>query len=270
MLKKILLGLSVVLISGFLVYYNTTTINPEQLKIREEIIVSDKADEKLNNLLISYFSDVRFNELDNDKLFDRAVLIIRDFKPDLIIFGGDLFSSSPSGEDLEKVKNALCDLNPRYGKYAVLGELDLKYRDSIEQLYRDCNIKILDNENVQIGLDTHSFLNLVGLDLGHDHSACFSGLNNSYFTLAVGHYPDRFDEITNYSFDYMLSGHSLGIQLNIPLFSLFSRNEGYEKYTHGKTFKNDHVLDISNGLGMAEKKARFNSDAEIVFYRFSN
>lgn len=270
MLKRILIGLLIVFLGAFLIYYNTVSINPSQLKIREEIIRTDKSDEQLDKLMIAYFSDVRFNELDNRELFHKAVDTIADFKPDLIIFGGDMFSSHPSENDLDEVRTALSNINPRYGKYAVLGELDLKYRETMEELYSDTGFRILDNDNVQIGLGSRSFLNIVGLNLGHDYQSCFSGLNSSYFTMAICHYPDRFDDIENYAFDYMLSGHSLGMQLNIPLIRLFNRNEGFEKYAHGKTIRNGHTLDISNGVGMAERKARFNSDAEVVFYRFSS
>ena len=269
MFKKITLIVITLLISGFLIYFNTTRVNPEQLKIRDEVIVSPKINEKLNGLVIGYFSDVRFNELDNEKLFLKAVETLADFKPDIIIFGGDLFSSAPSESDLEKVKDAFSSLKPRYGKYAVFGELDLKNREQLNQLYEETNIKLLDNENVQIGLDNSSFINLIGLDLSHDHQICFSGINSEYFTLVCGHYPDAFDDVIDNSFDYMLAGHSLGIQFNIPLVNLFTREEGYEKYAHGKTIRNDHTLDITNGIGMKERKARFLSDGEIVFYRLS-
>ena len=270
MFKKILLIVVALFISGFLIYFNTTKVNPFQLKIRDEVIVSPKINNKIDGLLIGYFSDVRFNELDNEELFLKAVNALKDFKPDVIIFGGDMFSISPSESDLEKVRLALSDLKPRYGKYAVLGELDRKYIEQITQLYEDTNIIILDNDNVLIGLDNDSFINLIGLDLNHDHQSCFSGINSDYYTLVCGHYPDSFDEISDYPFDYMLAGHSLGIQLNIPLVNLFTRDEGFEIYAHGKTIRNGHTLDITNGVGMKERKARFLSDGEIVFYRLSH
>ena len=65
----------------------------------------------------------------------------------------------------------------------------------------------------------------------------------------------------------MLSGHSLGGQIYLPIISLFTRNEGCKKYYTGKITKNGKTLDITNGVGRIHNNARFLADSEIVLYR---
>ena len=96
----------------------------------------------------------------------------------------------------------------------------------------------------------------------------FSYANANYYTLVTSHCPDIFDSILGYHSDLLLSGHSRGGQIYIPLLSLFGRDYGCKKYYHGKTTKDGATIDVSNGLGMIGDKARFLADAEIVLYTF--
>ena len=53
----------------------------------------------------------------------------------------------------------------------------------------------------------------------------------------------------------------------IPLINVFNRPFGAINYYHGKSGNSNKMLDITNGVGLKEKSARFMADAEIVFYQ---
>ena len=68
----------------------------------------------------------------------------------------------------------------------------------------------------------------------------------------------------------MLSGHSLGGQVYIPLINLFYRPEGAINYYHGKYNNGNTILDITNGIGTINKNIRLFADAEIVTYKLKS
>lgn len=251
-------------------WHNATQVNPKQLNIREEKIVSGKIDEDLDGLLISCFSDLYYGEFIDKSFMDDVINKISSFKPDVIIFGGDLFPASFTEGQYEELKQCLSQLKARYGKYAVLGDSDHSSKDKSTALLEECGFRILNNEKKQINIDINSSFDLVGIDslIGGDPdvASSFSTVDPATFTLAVTHCPDLFDQTEGYSCDYMFAGHSRGGQIYLPLINIFFREAGCEKYYHGKTNRNGSTLDITNGVGRHNKDARLLADAEIVLY----
>lgn len=273
MFKRITIILACIVVVSLLSYMNATRININQLQLRQEILRSEKIDEDLDGLLIAYFSDLYYGEyLDTvylDKLFNK----IKDFNPDLILFGGDLLSFSYdklNQEEKDYLVNNLKGLNAKYGKYAALGEFDIKQLDTIYSIYSLSDFTILNNTNRMIGVDKNSFINIIGIDSLVDGSPnpseAFLGANSDYYSIVLSHCPDIFDDLQAYNYEYLLSGHSRGGQINIPIINLFTRQLGYEKYLSGKITKNNKTLDISNGIGRMNVNARLNADSELVLY----
>ena len=273
MFKRITIILACVVVVSFLSYINATRINIKQLQLRQEILQSEKIDEDLDGFLIAYFSDLYYGEyLDKvylDKLFNK----INDFNPDLILFGGDLLSFSYdklNQEEKEYLINNLKNLNAKYGKYAVLGEYDIRQLDTIYSIYSLSDFTVLNNANRMIGVDKNSFINIIGIDSLVDGSPnpseAFLGTNDNYYSIILSHCPDIFDDLQAYNYEYLLSGHSRGGQINIPVINLFTRQVGCKKYLSGKITKNNKTLDINNGIGQINVNARLNADSELVLY----
>ena len=129
---------------------------------------------------------------------------------------------------------------------------------------------MLDNQEALIAVDSDSCFRIVGIDAlvngNPDPATAFTSSHSSYYTIAVSHCPDILDTVKNYDADLLLSGHSRGSQVWLPLISFFTREDGCQKYNRGKTTKGGTTLDITNGLGRIAKDARFLADAEIVLY----
>ena len=275
MSKKIILALLTLSIFIGISYYNATVINTKQISTKQETLKSNKIDEDIDGLLIAYFSDLYYGSFIDKEYIDNLINTINKYQPDVFIFGGDLIDSSYAQnitqEDIDYLTNCFKSIKASKGKYAVLGEQDIQTFNIVETIYSNSNIQVMRNSNNTISKDKNSFINIVGIDPlisgNPDYASSFLGVDNNYYTIVISHCPDTFDEILNHDFDYMLSGHSLGGQIYLPIISLFTRNEGCKKYYTGKITKNGKTLDITNGVGHIHNNARFLADSEIVLYR---
>lgn len=278
MLKKILIIISALSICVCICLINARVINTKQIIAKEEIIITQKI-EADNDLLVAYFSDLHYGNYINDEFLDNVINKINDFAPSIIIFGGDLIDHYATKGLSEMQKQHLIDslksLNSQYGKYACFGEDDLGNDgtfDGVRSILEAANFKIIDNKATCLNVDSN-FINIIGINsLAYSNEATnntFASINQNYFTFVVSHYPDIYDSIKGYGFDYMLAGHSHGGQIYFPIISLFNREEGCEQHYKGTISENNKILDISNGVGRTGVDARFNADAQINLYRFN-
>ncbi len=247
------------------------TLNYKKLQVRKEIITTDKL--KNQNLLIAYFSDLYFgNENDGSRL-EEICDKLNSFNPDVVIFGGDLLDDNYSPAKEEVILDKLSKLSPTYGKFAVLGDNDLiseNRRSIVENILSQAGFEIMDNQSKTISFDLNNRINLVGvgncINGSPNTAAAFSEISVNGYTFVISHTPDTFNDLNEQQFDYMLSGHSLGGKIRIPLVSWLLADEGARHFYHGKIHNNDKVLDISNGSGTPMEPYRFLADPEIVFY----
>ena len=251
-----------------LLLYNGFNVNPHDLKVREETIVSSKIDDGLDGTLIAYFCDLHYGHNIKEEDLDKLVEKINAFDPDIIIFGGDLLSND---EDIDTgyLLNKLKELDARYGKYTVLGDED-HLNGMSESILKEANFTMLTNTNGKIYIDG-SFINLLGVDSlingDPDIESAYEGVNPSYYTFVISHCPDFAEQLHADKSDYILSGHSLGGPVYIPVINYFYRPEGADEYYRGKHYLSGTVLDISNGVGTINKDIRMFADAEIVLYK---
>ena len=256
-------------------YINATKANPNQLKVRQEKIKSDKISEDLDGFLIVYFSDMNYGKFFDKNKLKRLVETVNGFSPDVIIFGGDLLDEieTPMSQDeRDNLKKELSTLKAGYGKYAVLGDEDMRSQDKVMNILEEAQFTVLKNETRTIGVAVGSCINIIGLNNCKNSDpdlSLLSSISAADYSFVISHCPDLFDEVKDYAVDYMCAGHSRNGQIYIPLVNFFYRDEGCKKYYRGKTTKNSTTLDISNGLGQNGYNARLFSDPEIVLYKLS-
>lgn len=259
---------SSILLATILIFFNVTVINTSTFKVRKETIISDKIDKDLNGLILTYFSDLHYKNESDNKYLEKIVNKINELDSDIVIFGGDLIDSlnkdSISQTSIDILTESFSKINSTYGKYYVLGDCDLDANNTAIKILTNSSFKQIDNNTASVYIDTNSFINLVGIN---DNTSLFNEINTAGYTFAISHYPDTFNSIVGYDFDYMLAGHSHGGQIYLPLINKYTRLPGYQLYIKGKTKQNNKTLDITNGLGTTKNNARLFADAEIVVYR---
>jgi len=265
--KKFISFIVIVIILMILTVVKAFMINSHDLKVREERLSSNKIDSNLDGLIVCYFCDLNYGSNITNQDIENIQEPINNFKPDIILFGGDLLIDNSI--DNSVVLSLMSNIKAKYGKYAVLGEEDLN-NNTTKSILEESDFVILDNNNRKLYLDG-SFINLVGIspNVGSDLDiiTTYEGVNPNYYTITICHYPDTFERLDNSKTDYVLSGHTLGGPVYIPLVNLLYRPTNGEIYFKGKQTKDGLTLDISDGLGTKQTDVRMFSDFEVVFYK---
>jgi uncharacterized protein len=77
----------------------------------------------LEGLRILQFSDLHIHPGTSDYLIQKLIRKINNLNPDIIVFTGDFICYSKLN-DIPRLKNLLCNLQARYGCYAIFGNHD--------------------------------------------------------------------------------------------------------------------------------------------------
>ena len=175
-------------------------------------------------------SDVHSGSFDDIEEVERAVKIIQDQNPDIIVFTGDWINSH--AEELQPYVHIFKQLKAPYGKYAVWGNHDYgrgrNNGDNIEilrKLVTQANFKVLENESMTIEKDGE-YIRLFGVEnwgkppfpqIG-DLQKAKENSQKGDFSILLSHDPTHWDEQViddEHHFHITLSGHTHGAQIGI-------------------------------------------------------
>lgn len=232
----------------------------------------------LGGLKLLHLSDLHADPMPLDFLgqqIDRALA----WKPDFICVTGDFITTIY--EQWEAYTALLARLSAAAPTFSVFGNHDggrwarlsgylttLNVRTMLER----ANHVILHNTQQEIEVRGRR-LRLVGL--GDEWAgqmepvAAFGGpprgrKKGDLPTLLLSHNPDTKDDLAEFPWDLMLSGHTHGGQLSLPLIGEPFLPVRDKRYVRGLYPWNDRWLHITAGLGSLHK-ARFNCRAEISY-----
>lgn len=209
------------------------------------------------------------------KCVDRAL----ELEPDLIALTGDYISRH--GRDAAKeAAEILSRLQAPLGVYAVSGNHDFGVYHSnsrpreplVMALLEERGINLLDNRAVAFG-EAGSRTWLVGLgDLWAGEcrvAETMGGLPRDDTCIVLNHNPDAIFDIADQGADLVLSGHTHGGQVDLPIFGpplLPVRNRQYYSGLYQVNWRTR--LYVSNGLGYLIR-VRFNARPELVVHELS-
>ena len=280
-LLKIMFALVIIALIISSVFLYSIYYRVEHVRINYKTIYNEKVTESLNDLTIGFISDIRYNEFMNHERLERMLKKYQNTNTDVCIFGGDLFSErllvDINEDTITTLTTLLKDIEAPLGKFANLGDCDTKdekRKQLVEQILTDADFEIISNKLIQIRTSQHSdSLSLIGVDAyinnDVDISSYSSQLEKEKFHLLVTHCPDFIQqgtiEISN--FDVILSGHSLGGQIYLPILGGMVHQEGATKYYHGAYQINQTKLYISNGLGTINIDMRLFAPPEIIILK---
>lgn len=274
LIKVIFIILLFIALVGALLFYGMSA-GVSNLTIVNQKLTSAKLDESQSNLKIAFISDIHYNHFMNKERLEYMIQKINENKPDIIIFGGDLFDDPSIYEVSEEVRNELIELlkllNADYGKFAVLGEEDHDTKD-VESILFEADFELLNNEAILITKEGSKPMNLIGIDSlisgEPDIELSFENVDTSIYTIVVTHAPDIVEQLPISNIDLILSGHSHGGQIALPLIGPIQKIQGAQTYSIGTYYINGTTLIVSNGLGTTKQDFRLFSEPQCHMLRF--
>lgn len=282
MLHKILktiLCILVLILIGLSIFFYGIYFAIDHTKINFETLSSEKIPVSLDGKRIVYFSDIKYKEFMNKERLEKIMKDLEQTHPDILIFGGDVFSNLADtpfdSKDVEEVKSILKNLDAPLGKFAVLGDEDCISSDTkkkISQMLYDCDFEVLDNQNLKIRNGEKESISLIGIEPlingNPNMDSAFKNISEDEYNILITHCPDLItsNEINLNYLDTIISGHSLGGQIRIPLLGPLTKIEGAQDYDHGKYTINNSTLYVSNGIGTTGMDIRIFSPVEVLVF----
>ena len=249
--KRILATLFII---GLLILLYARFIGTMGLVVKEYGITSSKLPESFDGLKVVHISDIHYGTIINQKRLENIVNEINKIKPDIVVFTGDLYDESINMTDTlqSEVINTLNKLEVTIGKYAVSGNHD--YSDTIfEDLITKSGFTYLSNESKIIYNNGPTPIEIVGYP--------------DYYKIALIHEPDELDNIKDKGFDLVLSGHSHGGQVRLPIIGKIITPPGSKKYYDEYYNVNDTKMYVSYGLGTSLLRLRLFDHPSFNLYR---
>ncbi len=241
-------------------YLEALNIRPERITI-----TTDKLPAESRSLRIVQISDVHLGLIVREARLNRIIDVIREANPDILVSTGDLVDGQIN--DLTALAQALQEVQPRYGKFAVTGNHE--FYAGIEQALqftRDAGFTVLRGQAVNVA----GAVNLIGVDDpagkrfgqagGASEDDLLAGLPRDTFTVVLKHQPVlRQGSLGLY--DLQLSGHThrgqiFPFRLAVDLF--FSHSAGWYDLPGGA-----HLY-VSRGTGTWGPPIRFLSPPEVT------
>lgn len=219
-----------------------------EYKINRIEIRSEKLQDQLR---ISQISDFHSNE---DVDLDKIISSIKEFDPHIIALTGDIIDYKTDNLDLAyRLVAMLTSLQKPV--YFVKGNHEHGNPHFIDFMIglENRGVIVLDEVSVDVQVENIQFT-LYGSDFyskADDYEKLFSGINKSTFNIMLSHSPNRPIPYLPEGLDLILSGHTHGGQVRLPIVGgVLSPGEGFfPEYDKGIIEIGDTILYIDSGLG---------------------
>lgn len=204
-----------------------------------------------NPIRITQITDFHSNQNINlEKLFQD----IGDFNPHMILLTGDIIDSKT--RDFTYSERVLKDSKAITNKvYFVNGNHELLNRNysEFQYLLEQNGITILDDRSRMLDIENNR-IKLIGASFyadENDYKDLFKDINPQEYNILLSHSPNRPIRYLDEDTDLILSGHTHGGQVRLPLVGgVIAPGQGtFPKYDKGMYQIGNTVLYIDSGLG---------------------
>lgn len=270
---------------GYLIY--GATEGKQHFQVVEASIYSKDIPEAFHGYRIVQIADIHVGSwMGNTKPLQKAVRMINDLKPDLIVFTGDLVNNLAT--ELDEFIPVLSQLKAKHGVYSVLGNHDYstyirwntleeqaKNFDSLKDKQVQMGWKMLNNSHVKLYQGTDSIA-LIGVEnSGRPPFPDYARLTEAMagtegmFQILLSHDPSHWQREVLPSTDIQLtlSGHTHDMQTRIFGFSpsalVYPEHSGLYQ-------KGNQMLYVNTGLGHLMYPMRLGAWPEITLLTLKN
>jgi len=199
---------------------------------------------------------VHLSDLHNKDFNGELARCVKAQQPDIILITGDWISRRDTDITAAKQEaRELVDIAPTYfvaGNHEAWAPL----WSELSEALAECGVYILSNESV-LWEEEGEAIQLLGMfDTEFStHIIRDAGpfAREDLYTVFLFHRPEYVEQAAEFEFDLMLSGHTHGGQMRLPLIgSVYAPNQGwFPKYDVGRFEVDDLTMIVTQGLGEA-------------------
>jgi predicted MPP superfamily phosphohydrolase len=268
--KHIFFTVPAIFIYVFLIT-SCNTIKIQTYKLDTPLLVENS---EINIILISDLHNTIFGN-NQQELIEK----IKKQNPDLIILSGDILDEKISNSGTELLLSGVKDIAPIY---YVTGNHEYYSHNiqNVRKLLQSYKVNMLSDDYIKINVNNNELI-IAGIedpakkiyetpeyDQIEIMENVFSELDGiESFKILVAHRPENIESYKKYSFNLILSGHTHGGQVRIPLIvnGLYAPNQGFfPKYAGGLYRHGEMIHIISRGLSINPKLPRIFNPPELV------
>lgn len=256
-MKKVLI-IILIIILGTLGY--ARYIEPNKLITKEYTIESKLLPQSFDGFKIVQFSDLYYKG--NKSMVTKLVKEINKSNADIVFFTGDLTYTKPDEETAKYLISELSKIKATEYKYAILGDHD----DTLtKDILEESGFIILNNSAEYLFNESEEPITIAGGDKLTQEILEKDVSIESNFSICLIHKPDLYENIKNLNPTLVLAGHSLGGEINLPLWGNLIKKNGAKIYNN-EVYKN---LYISYGIGTSKLGMRLFNKPSINLYRLN-
>jgi len=229
---------------------------------------------------IAQVSDIHYDEYTEPWFVDKVIDHVNALAPDLVAFTGDYISFAPLPRNFPIYAMRCCaDAMARTNcplRYAVMGNHDSYLgAPTIRPILDAVNLPMLVNEHVPVERNGQRIW-IAGVHDPVTHTPDLDAAIPSHPdgpVILLCHGPDYADTLAAHPrgalVDLMLSGHSHGGQVRLPIVGALHTPEGGQKYVEGLFHIGRMQLYVNRGIGTVGLPFRLNCPPEITVFKLT-
>lgn len=273
-------------VAGAGAYYYGTRIGVRNLELSRKVVMLPRLPAAAEGLRVLHISDLHFHL--GDRRPPEFFHIIQDLVADVILLTGDYIDEDAM---IPEAAAFVEKLDAPLGKYAVMGNHDhclfglwtaamvvagsrvhvptINDIAGLTAAFREAGCPVLQNENLTLDVGGAP-LHLVGVDdpltLHHDLEAAYADVPEDDCAILLAHTPDILADLQGRRPDLILSGHTHGGQVKLPLMGeIITNSELARGCASGLFRRGETQIHISRGLGSSHPiRMRLNCQPEVT------
>lgn len=240
-------------------------VEPYAYELTETIIHIQGLPSNFEKFRIAQISDVHHGRLVSLEEVRRVVQLTREARADLVVLTGDY--TTARRRYIEPCAEVLGELQAPEGVWAILGNHDHNTDPVLTtSALRRARIVVVSNRNTILRRGT-DVLQLAGIDDWSwgmaDWKQALDGLNPQHPIVLLSHQPRVFDLPQVGDVALVLSGHTHGGQISLPIVGAPARFMDEFRYVRGLYRRGRAQLYVTRGTGMIGLPVRFGAPPEI-------
>ncbi|MDD3150923.1 MAG: metallophosphoesterase [Candidatus Gastranaerophilales bacterium] len=223
----------------------TVEINFKQIPIKN-------LSKNFENFKIVQISDLHINRFNVD-FIEKTINIVNNLEADIITITGDIICNGK--KYLPELSRMFKNLSAKHGKYACLGNHDHSDGDDslkIRGFYKKNDINLLVNDYHKFVLKGESlyFAGADDIELGEQNlEKSVNQIPKENNLIYLTHNPINFEDIAKLKADFVMAGHTHGMQFYLPLLQNYYKKRLGTAYIAGEYRYQDSLLYVNKGLG---------------------